>query len=112
MPRPRKRRRLARKPRQLTFKPAGVPLNDLRLVRLRHEELEALRLADLDGLTQTQAAESMGVSRSTFQRILTNARRQAAMALVEGQALSVEGGDYIVAERQGRAPRRRRDRHN
>ncbi len=109
MPRPRKRRRLRHKPRQLTFKPAGVALNDLRLVQLRHEELEALRLADLEGLTQTQAAESMGVSRSTFQRMLTNARRQTAMALVEGQALSVEGGDYVVAERQRRGPRRQRD---
>ncbi len=109
MPRPRKRRRLRHKPRQLTFKPAGVALNDLRLVQLRHEELEALRLADLEGLTQTQAAESMGVSRSTFQRMLTNARRQTAMALVEGQALSVEGGDYVVAERQRHGPRRRRD---
>ena len=108
MPRPRKRRRLARRPRQLTYKPAGVALNDLRLVRLLHEELEALRLADLEGLNQSQAAESMGVSRSTFQRTLAKARRQVALALVEGLALSVEGGDFIVAEKPRHAPHRRR----
>jgi predicted DNA-binding protein (UPF0251 family) len=73
------------------YKPAGVPLESLRKVRLLQEELEALRLADLEGHPQAEAAAQMGISRSTFQRILARARRQVAMALVEGQALSVEG---------------------
>lgn len=96
MPRPRKRRILRWTPKQAVYKPAGVPLADLRLVTLLHEELEALRLADLEGLDQTEAAGRMGVSRSTFQRILSQARRQVALALVEGHALQVEGGTFEV----------------
>lgn len=89
MPRPRKRRVLARAPRPAIFKPSGVPLNDLRRVPLEPDELEALRLADLQELTQEQGAQLMGISRSTFQRILARARRQVALALVEGAALEL-----------------------
>ena len=89
MPRPRKRRRLGHVPRLIIYKPAGVPLKDLRQVILQPDELEALRLADLRGLTQEQAALHMGVSRSTFQRIVARARRQVALALVEGSALKL-----------------------
>ena len=90
MPRPRKRRRLARDSRPAIYKPAGVPLESLRRVALLPEELEALRLADQEGLTQAQAAAQMGVSRSTFQRIVAHARRQVALALSEGDALEIE----------------------
>ena len=68
MPRPRKRRTLSRPRRAAIFKPAGIALQDLRQVRLLAEELEALRLADLEGLTQVEAAARMGISRSSFQR--------------------------------------------
>ena len=78
VPRPRKRRKLGRAPTPAIYKPAGVPLDGLRQVRLLQEELEALRLADLEGLTQQEAAERMGVSRSTFQRVVARARRQVA----------------------------------
>jgi predicted DNA-binding protein (UPF0251 family) len=91
MPRPRKRRILSRPRRSTVFKPAGVALNKLQQVRLLAEELEVLRLADLEGLTQAQAAERMGVSRSTVQRILARARRQVALALSDQQALYIEG---------------------
>jgi uncharacterized protein len=91
MVRPRKRRRLSQAPGPRLYKPAGVPLAELRQVTLLPEELEALRLADLEGLSQQQAADEMGVSRSTFQRMLERAHRQVALALVEGQALTVQG---------------------
>jgi predicted DNA-binding protein (UPF0251 family) len=91
VPRPRKRRRIDRRVRPAVYKPAGVPLDGLRKVLLLPEELEALRLADLNGLIQSEAAKQMEVSRSTFQRILARARRQVALALVEGQALALEG---------------------
>ncbi|HLV44641.1 MAG TPA: DUF134 domain-containing protein [Aggregatilineales bacterium] len=96
MPRPRKRRRIRREPRSLIYKPAGAALNDLRRVALLHEELEALRLSDLEGLSQADAAQRMGISRSTFQRMVTHARRQVALALSEGHALEVEGGTFIL----------------
>jgi predicted DNA-binding protein (UPF0251 family) len=107
MPRPRKRRLLNRAPQAAVYKPAGVPLDGLRRVRLLQEELEALRLADLEGLTQEEAAGRMGVSRSTFQRIVAQARQQVARALAEGHALQIEGGTFEVAAPQPRDPRRR-----
>ena len=107
MPRPRKRRQLAQAPQPAVYKPAGVPLDGLRCVTLLHEELEAIRLADLEGLTQAEAAGRMGVSRSTFQRIVARARRQVTLALVEGHALQVEGGTFEVSPPQPRGPRRR-----
>lgn len=90
MPRPRKRRRVALPRRGLVYKPAGVPLDGLRRVALLPEELEALRLIDLQDLSQEEAAAAMDVSRSTLQRILSRARRQVALALVEGAALVLE----------------------
>ena len=107
MPRPRKKRILSRMPRAAVYKPAGVPLDQLRQVALLQEELEALRLADLEGLTQAQAAEEMGVSRSTFQRVVAQARRRVAQALVQGHALQIEGGTFEVRPPRPGQPRRR-----
>jgi predicted DNA-binding protein (UPF0251 family) len=84
-----------------------MPLDGLRRVILLQEELEALRLADLEGLTQEEAAGRMGVSRSTFQRIVAQARRQVALALAEGHALQIEGGTFEVSPGHPRGPRRR-----
>ena len=100
MVRPRKQRRLARPPRSAVYKPAGAPLESLRQILLLPEELEALRLADLQGLSQVGAALQMGISRSTFQRILEHARRQVTLALVEGQALCL-GGSQIETRASG-----------
>ncbi len=106
MPRPRKRRVLTRTPRPAIYKPAGVPLDKCARVTLLHEEMEALRLADVENLTQADAAQRMGVSRSTFQRIVAQARRQVALALIEGHALQIEGGTYEVSPPRPRGPRR------
>ena len=97
MPRPRKRRRLWHEPQPAIFKPVGVPLQRLTHVTLLHEELEALRLADLEGRYQAESAEQLGVSRSTFQRIVVEARRKVVQALVDGAALHIEGGTFRVA---------------
>jgi predicted DNA-binding protein (UPF0251 family) len=97
MPRPRKHRRLMHEPQSAVYKPVGVPLKVLDCTVLLHEELEALRLADWEGQYQEEAAEQMGVSRSTFQRIVTEARRKVAQALVQGNALQIEGGTFRVA---------------
>ncbi len=108
MPRPRKPRFLAGTPRATIYKPAGVPLDRLTCVSLLHEELEALRLADLEGLPQAQAADQMGVSRSTFQRLLARARGQVALTLTGGHALRIDGGTYEVKTPRLRGPRRKR----
>lgn len=65
---------------------------DLEAVTLGFDGLEALRLADVEGLYQEAAAERMGVSRATFARIVAAARRTLAEALVEGKAIEIGGG--------------------
>jgi len=67
-------------------------------VILTLDELESLRLADLDGLYQEQAAEQMRISRPTFARIVEEARRKVADALVHGKALRLEGGTVVMKE--------------
>ena len=60
------------------------------------DEFEAVRLADLEGLYQEQAAEQMKVSRPTFSRIIDSAHRKTADALVHGKALRIEGGPVRI----------------
>jgi predicted DNA-binding protein (UPF0251 family) len=86
-------------------------------INLPVEGLEALRLADAQGLEHEAAAKMMGVSRPTFSRILNEARHTVALALSRGWALSIDGGDFEIipstekARRgQGRRTGRRRDR--
>jgi predicted DNA-binding protein (UPF0251 family) len=90
-------RRVAGPPRCSYFKPAGVPLGRLEEVALSVDELEALRLADLEGLYQDKAAARMEVSRPTFARIVEASRRKVAEALVHGRALRIGGGPVAFA---------------
>jgi predicted DNA-binding protein (UPF0251 family) len=80
------------------FKPAGTPLRELQMLRLDLDGLEALRLADLEGLYHEAAAEQMGVSRATFGRILAEARARVAETLTQGKALRIGGGPVIEGE--------------
>lgn len=64
----------------------------LEAVELAADELEALRLADFEGLYQEQAAEKMGISRQTFGLIIARAHKKVAEALTLGKAICVEGG--------------------
>ncbi len=84
------------------FKPAGIPLRELDEVCLSVEEVEAVRLKDIEDLEQEQCAASMNVSRPTFVRILDAARKKIAEALIEGKAIRIEGGNYEVAARHFR----------
>jgi len=75
------------------FKPNGIPLQELEEIILSLDELEALRLADLEGLYQDAAARAMGISRQTFGRIIASARQKTANALLNGKALRITGGN-------------------
>lgn len=97
MARPKGCRRVSCLPYSNYFKPRGVPLYLLEEIALTVDEFEAIRLADLEGLYQEQAAEKMKVSRPTFGRIIETARRKVAEALVKGKALRIEGGDVEMA---------------
>lgn len=115
MPRPCCARHIACQPNVLLFKPAGTPVRDLDIVPMKLDEVEALRLADLEGLYQEQAAQQMKISRQTFARILGTARRKVAEALLHGKALRIEPGEGVFtgsAEHgeDGIPPRRGRKR--
>jgi len=72
------------------FKPTGIPMTEIENITLFRDELEALKLCDLDDLTQEEAGEMMGISRGTVQRLLSSARKKAAMALTECKAIVFE----------------------
>ena len=72
------------------FKPTGIPMTEIEKIPLYRDELEALKLCDLDSLTQEEAGARMGLSRGTVQRILASARKKVASALSECKALVCE----------------------
>jgi len=77
------------------YKPQGVSIEKLDEVILTLEEIEAFNLKDREGLDQIDAAREMGISRSTFQRLLKSARKKVITAIIEGKAIKFEGGNYI-----------------
>ena len=101
MPRPCCMRHVSGRPNADFFKPAGIPCHALEIVTLTLDEVESLRLADLEGLYQEQAAEQMKISRATFARIVEAARRKTADALIHGKALRLEGGVVTVKGEAG-----------
>ena len=97
MARPMNCRRVGSLPQSDYFKPRGIPLSMLEEVVLTVDEFEAVRLADLEGLYQEQAARKMKVSRQTFGRIIESAHKKVAEALVQGKALKIQGGEFKMA---------------
>ena len=100
MSRPQCCRRIAGRPIASVFHPAGIPPRELVEIVLTLDEFEAIRLADLEGLYQEQAAERMSVSRPTFGRILAAAHRKVAEALAQGKTLKIEGGTIRMERRR------------
>ncbi len=99
MGRPHKERRVEQLPPVTYYKPAGIPLRSIEEITLTIEEMEAIRLADVEQLDQAAAAERMEVSRPTFHRIVSAAHQKIAAALWQGYALRVEGGTFRIAHR-------------
>jgi predicted DNA-binding protein (UPF0251 family) len=81
------------------FKPAGTSAVNAGQVNLTFDELEAIRLADLEGLYQEQAAAKLKVSRQTFGRIINSAHQKIAEALVMGKSILIEGGEIMGLEK-------------
>ena len=105
MPRPKKPRFVSEYPMLTSFIPEGVPPSGE--VFLSIEELEAIRLSDVERHDQGSAADLMQVSRQTYGRILARARGVIGEALVKGRALRIEGGTYEMCGRRQRRRRRR-----
>ncbi|QGU94571.1 DUF134 domain-containing protein [Clostridium bovifaecis] len=97
MPRPTKIRRVEFFPEDTYFVPWRKPKCDIEEVLLKVEELEAMRLKDIEELNQEECAEKMQVSRQTFQNIIDSARKKIAIALTEGKAIRISGGHYTTS---------------
>ena len=89
MTRPKKNRCLRFDPKVLYFKPRGIPLSSLEEEELFYDELEALKLHDVDGLNQIEAAKKMSISQPTFGRILDKAYKKIAIAIINGKAIKI-----------------------
>lgn len=91
-----RRRCIEFKPQNKCFKPCGIAFNQLEVNILKHDELEALRLADYEGLYQEECATRMNISRTTFGRTIENARKKIADCLLHGKALVIEDTDDSI----------------
>jgi predicted DNA-binding protein (UPF0251 family) len=95
MPRPVVPRRVCCQSPGRGFRPIGPPACKAEAIAIGLDELEAIRLADMEGLYQVAAAQRMGVSRQTFARILSRGRHSVAACLVGRKTLVVETGPVI-----------------
>ena len=101
MARPPRDRILATELPAQRFRPLRSPGVNADEIVLTFDEAESLRLADLEGLYQHAASVRMGVSRTTFGRIVASARRKTADALLHGKRLRIEGGPVVVGASPG-----------
>lgn len=90
MPRPRLCRRIRFRHRDFFYKPQGIPMRRLEVIEVSQEEAEAVRLKDVEGLEQVECAKKMNTSQSTFQRILSSARKKIGQAIIKGQAIRID----------------------
>jgi predicted DNA-binding protein (UPF0251 family) len=95
MPRNMKCRRVCCEPENRIFTPET---NDTGFITINVDEIEAIRLCDLEGLDQDTAAGRMNISRGTFQRILYAVRKKSANALCNGKGIVIDGGNYEISE--------------
>ena len=93
--RPRKLRIVRNEPKTRQFSPSGRRGRP-GYSELKFEELEAIRLADFMGLNQRDAAAFMKVSQQTFSRVLRHGRKCLAEALIKGEIIKVQGGDFKI----------------
>ena len=98
MSRPKRQRQISSYPKSTYFKPAGIRLKELQTIIISFEEFEAIRLKDFLGEDQKVAALQMGISQSTFHRIVVEARKKIAEALFKGMAIKINGGNFIMKE--------------
>jgi predicted DNA-binding protein (UPF0251 family) len=88
--RKRKLRNIGADHSEVCFKPCGVRGIDLQKIELYEDEMEAIRLSDYEGLYQQECADTMGISRTTFSRLVESARKKIADALIHKKALNIK----------------------
>ena len=89
--RPRSQRIINSASESRCYKPCCYPKKGEEGISLSPDEIELIRLIDLEGLEQEEAAEKLGVSRKTAWRDLHDTRRKIADALVNGKSIEMTG---------------------
>ena len=97
MPRPRRIRRIFFQPNITRFVPRGITKPTYEEI-LTYDEVETIRLKDLENLEQSKAAKKMGISQPTFSRLLDSSRKKIANAIVNGQAIKIQGGNFKMVQ--------------
>jgi len=90
MARPRKFRNITWQPEWKLFTPIGDKTLEVEELILNHDEIESIRLKDLECLDQKQASEKMNISQPTFCRLVKEARKKVAKALINGNAIKIQ----------------------
>ena len=101
MVRPRLCRNIGFNPNVTYFKPTGVRMSELEESILTMDEMEAVRLKDLEGLEQEECAKKMNISQPTFHRLVISARKKVADGIVNGKAIRIEGGNFKMVAQKG-----------
>ncbi len=98
MPRPRKLRTVCCVPENDAFGPKNVIFSSESTITITIDEYEALRLIDLEGMTQEECAIQMTIARTTVQSIYSEARKKIADAVVNRKWIVITGGDIVVCD--------------
>lgn len=98
MVKPTRTRRIFFQPDITYFKPAGVPMINLKETVLSFDELEAIRLIDSEKMEQNKAGEKMKISQSTLSRLLREGRKKLADAIIQGNAIKIQGGNFKMVK--------------
>jgi predicted DNA-binding protein (UPF0251 family) len=110
--RPKKIRWVKCEPGEHCFRPFCKPPDKMKGVFLTLDEFEAVRLADLEGMRQVDAAKRLKISRPTFSRIVASARQKIGDALVNIKAIKIEGGYCKVIKKRRQYGKRKTGKSN
>ena len=95
------RRNIEKDHTKVCFKPCGIRRDRLEKMVIDEDEMEALRLSDFEGLYQQECADKMGVSRTTFSRLIENARKKISDALLHNKAISITRENNLKEDQNG-----------
>lgn len=93
MSRPTRNRKICNPPQMAGFKPFGMPMCEIKSIKLQYDEFESIKLVSYEELPQDLAAQKMDISRPTLTRIYNSALKKIAKAFVECSAIEIEGGN-------------------
>ncbi len=89
MARPHKTRKYCCTPDLFVFKPKGIPIEELEIIEINHDEFEAIKHSCYENMDQIEVAAQLNVSQPTYNRILNSALKKLSSAIIEGKAIKI-----------------------